>query len=256
MEDMSLDEYIMKIYLSRSVCLDVSANLDQMQEDASRASASGAELCVFPEGFLHGYRRHAAPSEIRKRFAAVSGDHPGMAFVFGSFTEDRRNRMTFWQEGREKAAYDKVHLFGPNGEFELWEPGSRYTAVRFKEWTLGLMNCNDVRFPEQARALRLQARCDALVVPAWWPWRRNHIWETLLRARAIENGVFTIGCCIASSRHPDEDFAGAGNHVFDPIGDPVATDDDHTYVLDRARFGAVLIDPLKDYVDVRTVDVS
>jgi len=242
-------------YLSRFICLDVEANLQQLHEEASRAAAAGAELCLFPESFLHGYKRLADPGEIRRHLAAVSSDHPRTAFVFGSFTEDRRNRMTVWQGGRERARYDKVHLFGPNGEFELWEPGERYTAVRLQEWTLGLVNCNDIRFPEQARALRLQAKCDALVAVAWWPWRRNHVWETLLRARAIENGVFTLGCCIAGSQHPEEMFAGAGNHVFDPLGDPVPTSDDHTYVLDRSRFEAVLIDPLKLYVDVPLVDV-
>lgn len=245
----------MKIHLSRSICLDLDSNLRRMEEDAFLAGDSGADLCVFPESFLHGYKRSVDPAEVRRRFTTVSSAQPQVAFVFGSFTEERRNRMTVWQGGEERARYDKVHLFGPNGEFDLWEPGNRYTAVRFKEWTLGLVNCNDIRFPEQARALRLQAHCDALVAVAWWPWRRNHIWETLLRARAIENGVFTIGCCIAGSQHPDEIFAGAGNHVFDPIGDPVPTNDDHTYLLDRSRFGAVLIDPLKDHVEVQHVEV-
>jgi predicted amidohydrolase len=82
------------------------------------------------------------------------------------------------------------------------------------------------------------------------------VWRTLLRARAIENGVFTIGCCISASEHPGETFAGAGNYVFDPIGDPVPTSDDHTYILDRSRLDAVLIDPRKTFVDVRTVELS
>lgn len=245
----------MKIHLSRSICLDVDANLRQMEEEAALAGDSGADLCVFPESFLHGYKRSVDPLKVRRRFTVISSAHPHMAFVFGSFTEERRNRMTVWQGGEERARYDKVHLFGPNGEFDLWEPGNRYTAVRFKEWTLGLMNCNDIRFPEQARALRIKAQCDALVTIAWWPWRRNHIWETLLRARAIENGVFTLGCCIAGSQHPDEVFAGAGNHVFDPIGDPVPTNDDHSYHLDRSRFKGVLIDPVENHVEVPNVEV-
>ena len=245
----------MRIHLARSICLDLASNLHAMQEEAALAGDSGVDLCVFPESFLHGYTLFTDPSEIRNTFAAVSSEHPRTAFVFGSYTEDRRNRMTFWQGGAERARYDKVHLFGPNGEFDLWDPGNQYTAVRFKEWILGLVNCNDIRFPEQARALRLQAKCDALVTVAWWPWKRNHIWETLLRARAIENGVFTIGCCIAGAQLPGEKFAGAGNHVFDPIGDPVPTNEDHTYFLDRERFSAVLIDPLKNYVDVTDVQV-
>lgn len=245
----------MKAYLSRSLCLDVETNFHQAEAEAARAGSSGADLCVFPESFLHGYRRTVDPADVRRRFASISSAHPGTVFVFGSFTEARRNRMTVWQAGEERARYDKVHLFGPNGEFDLWDPGDRYVAVRLKGWTLGLVNCNDVRFPEQARALRMQAQCDGLIAVAWWPWRRDHIWEAMLRARAIENGIFTVGCCIAGSQHPDEDFAGAGNHVFDPLGDPVPTRDDHTYLLDRSRFEAVLIDPLKTFVDIRTVDV-
>jgi predicted amidohydrolase len=244
----------MKIHLSRFVCMDVDSNLSRMELEGAAAAAAGADLVVFPEGFLHGYRRRLDPARARERFRSLSGDYPRTAFLFGSFTEDRRNRLTFWQGGSQLASYDKVHLFRPNGEFDLWEPGDRYVSVRFRDWTLGLMNCNDLRFPEQARALRMQARCDALVVPAWWPWRRDHVWRTLLQARAIENGVFTVGCCVAASEHPEEAFAGAGNHVFDPLGDPVHTADDHTYVLDRARGAALIVDPLETYVDIRTVE--
>jgi predicted amidohydrolase len=93
------------------------------------------------------------------------------------------------------------------------------------------------------------------VVPAWWPWRRDHIWRALLQARAIENAAFTVGCCIAASEHPLEAFAGAGNHVFDPLGDPVRTPDDHTYLLASPGRDRVLVDPLDMYVDVGTVEV-
>jgi len=245
----------MRIHLSRFVCMDVASNLARMRGEGAAAAAAGADLCVFPEGFLHGYTRTLDPTQARAAFRALSGDHPDTGFLFGSFTEDKRNRLTFWQGGVEKARYDKVHLFLPNGEDELWAPGDRYAAVRFRDWTLGLLNCNDLRFPEQARALRMKARCDAFLVPAWWPWRRDHVWRALLQARAIENGVFTAGCCIAASEHPLESFAGAGNHVFDPQGDPVRTADDHTYVLDPARREGLVVDPLTSYVAIDTVDV-
>jgi predicted amidohydrolase len=246
----------MKLYLSRFVCLDVASNLARMEAEGAAAGGGGADLCVFPEGFLHGYRRQLDPALARQRFRALSGDFPATAFLFGSFTEDRRNRLTVWQGGNELARYDKIHLFRPNGEFDLWDPGDRYVAVRLKDWTLGLLNCNDLRFPEQARALRLQTRCDALVAPAWWPWRRDHVWRTLLQARAMENAVFTIGCCISASEHPDERFAGAGNHVFDPLGDPVHTQDDHTYILEPPDHFRLIVDPLESYVDIRTVQIQ
>lgn len=243
----------MKLHLSRFVCQDVAGNLERMAREGAEAAAAGADLCVFPEAFLHGYRRHLDPALARERFRSLSGDCPGTAFLFGTITEDRRNRLTVWQSGEERARYDKVHLFRPTGEFEIWEPGDRYAAVRLGDWTLGLLTCNDLRFPEQARALRLRTRCDALVVPAWWPWRREHVLRALLQARAIENAVFTVGCCIAASEHPEERFAGAGNHVFDPLGDPIHTPDDHSYLLDKRACEAVLVDPLQTCVDIQDV---
>lgn len=245
----------MKVHLSRFICLDPVSNLRRFQTEAHTAAEGGAELIVFPESFLHGYTRHVESVEARRAFRLVSGDHPESIFAFGSFTEDGCNRMTLWQHGREVARYDKVHLFQPNGEGALWRPGDHYSALVTPRWTLGLLNCNDVRFPEQARVLRLQARCDLLLAVAWWPWRRDHIWSTLLRARAIENGVFSLGCCIAASEDADEPFAGAGNHVFDPLGNPVPTLDDRSYFLDRRLLDQVLVDPIATALPIDEVKV-
>ena len=245
----------MQAYLTRWVCLDVESNLRRLAEESGRAADAGARLVVFPEAFLHGYNQRVDPERVRGTLGSVSEKHPQVAFAFGSFTEDRRNRMTLWHGGREAAHYDKVHLFAPNDEAALWDPGDRYAAVRFDGWTLGLVTCNDIRFPEQARALRLHARCDALLVVAWWPWRRDDIWRTLLQARAIENGVFVLGCCVAASEVPVERFAGAGNYVFDPHGELVRTADDRTYVLDPARASGLLVDPLEGHRAVEEVEV-
>lgn len=244
----------MQLHLSRFITQSPAANLDRMDAECAEAAAHGAELCVFPESFLHGYTRRLDPAVARTRFAAASAAHPDTAFMFGSFTEAGRNRMTLWQGGRERARYDKVHLFAPNGEFELWQPGDRYVTVRLGDWTLGLFNCNDLRFPEQARALRLEGGADLLLGVAWWPWRRDHVMRTLLRARAIENGCFAAICTIAASEWEGERFAGAGNHVFDPHGDPVRTPDDRSYVLDRARLKDLVVDPVKNFVHIDRVE--
>jgi predicted amidohydrolase len=244
----------MRVYLSRWVCTEVDANLRRLDEEASEAAAS-AELVVFPESFLHGYRRTVEPGRVRDSFARISRRHPGVTFVFGSFSEERRNRMTVWRGGTELACYDKVHLFPPNDELQIWSPGERYVAVDLGDFRLGLLTCNDVRFPEQARALRMRALCDMLVAVAWWPWRRDWVWRTLLQARAIENGVWVLGCCVAASEWPEERFAGAGNYVFDPHGEPVRTTDDRLFDLDPVRARGLVVDPLEQAVTVDTVEV-
>jgi len=209
---------------------------------------------VFPELFLTGYSRSLEPSRAREVFSEVSAAAPDVLFVFGSISDAKHNRVIVWLGGQELAAYDKVHLFHPNGEHELWDAGKSYVAFEWRNLRIGLMNCNDVRFPEQARALNLEARCDLLVVPAWWPWRRDHIWSTLLQARAAENELWVLGCCIAGSVEPDE-FAGAGNHVFDPAGEPVRTADDRTYELDLDNPPPSIVDPAEHFADIDHVEI-
>jgi len=233
----------LRLWLSRWTCLDVDANLRRCREETGRAANAGADVIVFPELFLGGYTRDVAPEAARDVFAAASADATGRLCVFGSHSEDGANRMTAWIDGAEVARYDKVHLFAPNGAFERWTPGSEAVALRWRDLTIGFMVCNDDRYPELARALGLEARADLLIVPAWWPWRRDHVWAALLRARAIENTCWVAGCCIAGSTGSDEEFAGAGNHVFAPSGDPVRTDDDVTWNLELAAAPPPVVDP-------------
>lgn len=244
----------MKVHLSRWVCVDIESNLRRLQEEALTAAHQGAEMVVFPELFLTGYTRTLDPQSARKIFAEITATTPEVLFIFGSISEARRNRVTVWSGGRQLALYDKVHLFHPNGEHELWDPGKSYVAFEWKDFRIGLLNCNDIRFPEQARALKLEARCDLLVVPAWWPWRRDHIWSTLLQARAAENQLWVMGCCVAGSVEEIE-FAGAGNHVFDPSGEPVRTADDRTYELDLDNPPPSIVDPRETYVEIDRLEV-
>ncbi|MGC8916388.1 MAG: nitrilase-related carbon-nitrogen hydrolase [Thermoanaerobaculum sp.] len=245
----------MRAYLSRFVTGAVEENLQCLELEVQRAVAAKAQLVVFPELFLTGYTQILSPSLARERFAALSAAYPEPVFCFGTVSEDGYNRLTLWHAGRELARYDKVHLFRPNREHELWREGSRYVAVRLPWGTVGLLICNDVRFPEQARALVLQGGANVLVAVAWWPWRRDHIWRTLLQARAMENASWVLGCCVAASTNPREPFAGAGNYAFDPLGNPILPTDDATYELDFGNPPPILVDPRETYRDVNEVTV-
>lgn len=88
--------------------------------------------------------------------------------------------------------YSKVHLFSPMGEDLVFTPGDRLAACEVKGIGFGVLVCYDLRFPGMARSLA-KAGCEIIAVPALWPELRIDHWETLLKARAIENQVFTIG---------------------------------------------------------------
>ncbi len=86
----------------------------------------------------------------------------------------------------------KIHLFKPMGETLIYEPGDCLGAAEIAGIGVGVLICYDLRFPALARRLA-HAGCEVIAVPGLWPEARISHWETLLRARAIENQVWMIG---------------------------------------------------------------
>jgi predicted amidohydrolase len=106
----------------------------------------------------------------------------------------RTNTSIVFAHGRLIHRYDKIHLFHPTGDHRYFSTGSRVKTFRLGGGLrAGIVICYDLRFPEITRALALQGM-RLLLVPSRWPSIRDRAWKTLLRARAIENQIFVIGC--------------------------------------------------------------
>lgn len=239
----------MEVYLSRFLCIDFKDNLKFLKDEVSKANRKGAEIVVFPEIFLTGYNQRVKEEVIEKVFKDISKKYKEILFVFGSYTKDKKNRLSVWHSGEEVAFYEKVHLFYPNGEDKIWEKGNFYSALNFKGKIFGFLVCNDIRFPEAARELKLNLGIDVLIVVAWWPFKRDHIWKKLLQARAIENNIWAVGCCISFSDYKGEVFSGALNYVFDPSGNQVFEIKENLYkILDKKI--EKLVDTTKEFVEV------
>ena len=144
-------------------------------------------------------------------------------------------------DGAHAAAYRKVHLYDAFGyrESDVLTPGpAQPCTLDVDGWTVGVMTCYDLRFPEQARAL-VDAGADLVVVPAAWvrgPGKEHH-WSTLLAARAIENTVYVAGVAKAGAR-----YCGL-TRLIDPMGQVVAglgeVDGSVAARLDRTRVDQV-----------------
>jgi omega-amidase len=110
--------------------------------------------------------------------------------------------------------YDKMHLFKPAHDHAYFRAGKN--AGTFTVSTTrgrvraGVVICYDLRFPELIRAMASQAM-EILFVPARWPRIRDDAWFTLLKARAIENQIFVVGC---NARGVE----GGYSYAFDPLG--------------------------------------
>ena len=149
------------------------------------------------------------------------------AFV-GSFIaqEDNQyyNRGFFVEPTGNTHFYDKRHLFF-GGEETYFTPGNNNTIVSYKGWNIALSICYDLRFPVWLRNDHL--KYDILMVVAEWPTNRQHIFETLLAARAIENQAYVCACNRIGKDGNHLQYSG-GSQVIDYRGRVLERLTDHT----------------------------
>jgi omega-amidase len=106
--------------------------------------------------------------------------------------ENRRfyNRLVYIDQHENLTWYDKRHLFRMAGEEEKYTTGMARLIVPLKGWQISFQVCYDLRFPVWSSD---QNDYDVLINLANWPGERRDVWNTLLRARAIENQSYVAG---------------------------------------------------------------
>lgn len=183
------------------------------------------DLLVFPELMDGGYaavRRGEGRHALDDGFVAALRDASGggRCIVGGSMMLDagagrHTNTSLVFANGRVVHRYDKIHLFRPGNDHAYFVGGRSIgtfpLTVRGTKLRAGVLICYDLRFPELARALA-QDGARIVIVPARWPAVRDLAWSTLLRARAIENQVFVVGCNAGGEE-------GGRSYVFGPAGE-------------------------------------
>ncbi|AKQ46668.1 amidohydrolase [Rufibacter radiotolerans] len=157
------------------------------------------DLIVLPEMFTTGFSmdaQHLAEQMDGESVAWMAK----MAFHFNAVVtgsliieENGRffNRLIWMRPDGTFSHYDKRHLFRMAGETEVYTPGKKRLIVELKGWRICPMICYDLRFPVWSRNTPINY--DVLLYVASWPNKRRLAWQTLLRARAIENLAFCVG---------------------------------------------------------------
>ena len=100
------------------------------------------------------------------------------------------NRMILAFPDKKLEYYDKRHLFSFAGEDQVFKAGENRLIFEYKGFRICPLICYDLRFPVWARNTE---EIDLLIYVANWPDARMLAWDTLLRARAIENLCYVIG---------------------------------------------------------------
>jgi omega-amidase len=107
-------------------------------------------------------------------------------------TEDKAffNRLFFVFPSGEIQYYNKRHLFSLAGEDKIYTSGQEKVIVEYKGFKICPLICYDLRFPVFSRNVE---NYDVLLYAANWPKPRINAWDSLLKARAIENMCYVIG---------------------------------------------------------------
>ena len=102
------------------------------------------------------------------------------------------NRLIWAEPNGLVKHYNKRHLFGMGDENSHYTAGQEKLIVDYLGWRINLNICYDLRFPVWLRNSK-ENPYDVLIIVANWPEKRIEHWDTLLKARAIENQSYVIG---------------------------------------------------------------
>lgn len=215
-------------------------------------SLGETDVVVLPEMWPQGY---FAFDEYRAIAQPADGDiasalseaarRASVHLVGGSFVEAGpdgglyNTSLVFGPDGDRLGLYRKIHVFGYGSrESELVSHGDRTVVVPTPAGGVGLAICYDLRFPELFRA-EGDAGARLFVVPAAWPAARVDHWRLLLRARAVENLAFVVGCNGAGRDHGVD--VGGYSAIVEPRGTLLAEANTEPTVL-RARLDFEALD--------------
>jgi len=189
----------------------VDGNLNEARRLVAMAAEQGARLVALPEYFAIMGMKDRDKVAIREsegngpiqqflsdtakkhKIWLVGGSVPLEASVPGKV---RNSCLLYDDQGELVARYDKIHLFGLDlgnehyHEESTIEPGSEVVVANSPFGRLGLSVCYDLRFPELYRAMK---DVDIILVPSAFTETTGKVhWETLIRARAIENLAYVL----------------------------------------------------------------
>jgi len=189
----------------------VGANLSEAERLIEIAVNQGANLVVLPEYFAImglketdkvAVREIEGKGQIQDFLSKTAKKHKiwliggSVPLASNSPNKVRNSCLVYDDKGHQVARYDKIHLFGLDlgnehyHEEKTIEPGNAIKVIDTPFGKIGLSICYDLRFPELYRAM---SEVNIIVVPAAFTDTTGKAhWETLVRARAIENLSYVI----------------------------------------------------------------
>ncbi|WP_298319757.1 amidohydrolase [uncultured Aquimarina sp.] len=194
-------------------------------EQKIKSIHNDTDLIVLPEMFNTGFTMNATEvaetmdgettSWLRKlakeKDCAIAGS------IIIKEGEGYFNRFLFVRPDGSIEKYDKHQLFTLAKEEEVFTAGNEEVIILYKDWKIKPQVCYDLRFPVWARNT---SGYDVLLYVASWPKPRVNAWDTLLKARAIENMSYCIGVNRVGLDGKGYEYSGH-SAVYDVLGNSI-----------------------------------
>ncbi|MCZ6711412.1 MAG: amidohydrolase [Gammaproteobacteria bacterium] len=148
------------------------------------------------------------------------------------------NRFVWVTSEGSVTSYDKRHLFRMTDEHRHYTAGKQRRTVVVGEWRVCPMICYDLRFPVW---FRNRGDYDVLLCVANWPAERQQIWNTLLRARAVENQCYCVGLNIVGTDGNGVAYSG-GSAIYTAEGNVLLEAGELAGVFTTSLEGDALVD--------------
>lgn len=228
----------------QSILGDKKSNFSKIEKLLNNKESLKPDLIILPELFATGwfcdiYSKVAESIETSEtiQFLSKTASTFNSNLIGGSFVRRDENGQikntcpVFDRKGKLIATYDKMHLYSYLGDTENLNSvrGEKPVIVKTDIGKIGLSICYDIRFPEIYRCYAYGG-ADILVNVAAWPKSRKLHWETLTRARAIENQSFMVA--VSQTGEIQNGVYNLGHSsVLSPLGETIASLDDEEDIL-------------------------
>jgi omega-amidase len=185
------------------------------------------DIIILPEMFNTGFSmdpdRLSEPMSGETFAWMKSMSEKGDFGICGSFmvkdNNDFYNRWLFVSPEAETIYYDKRHLFGMGGEKELFTRGKSRLIFSYRGIKISPYICYDLRFPVWSRNTE---KSDLIIYASNWPDSRQSVWNTLLKARAIENQCYVAGSNPTGTDGKGISYSG-DSVIINPRGEIIAS---------------------------------
>jgi len=205
---------------------DATANRKLFSEEIKKVS-DDVELIILPEMFTTGFSMNAeklaeeTEAETLKWMRDIAKSKSSAVTGSVIITENGNyyNRLFFVFPDGSYKLYDKRHTFTLAKEDQTYSAGKERLIVDYKGWKICPLICYDLRFPVWARNT---VDYDLLIYVANWPEKRINAWDSLLKARAIENMSYCIG--LNRTGEDGDGYVYNGHSAaYDPLGNELTT---------------------------------